>query len=258
MSWFGRSGRCWRDCAPPSSRFDAAPEQQQALDSSIEQLDELFLLVSSASSTPARARSSTRSSAAGRAGRGDADDGADQRAAVRRDDRPAGPRAGAPRHHRARAAPPRNPHRRHARHQRDHPRARGDHRRVRAALGSRAVRDLRGPAVHRDRARVSRAGPRLGQEGRRRHQQDRHPRRRARRSRRSAAFVADNARALLGFSPEIFPVSARLALRAKQGEPAVWAASRFEALERYIRDDARCARPRAAEAARIRSASAPR
>ena len=50
------------------------------------------------------------------------------------------------------------------------------------------------------------------------------------------SFVADNARALLGFSPEIFPVSARFALRAKQGEPAVWAASRFEALERYIRE----------------------
>ena len=50
------------------------------------------------------------------------------------------------------------------------------------------------------------------------------------------AFVADNARTLLGFSPEIFPVSARLALRAKQGDPAVWGASRFEALERYIRE----------------------
>jgi small GTP-binding protein len=48
------------------------------------------------------------------------------------------------------------------------------------------------------------------------------------------AFVADNARALLGFSPEIFPVSSRLALRAKQGDPAAWAPSRFEALERYI------------------------
>jgi small GTP-binding protein len=47
-------------------------------------------------------------------------------------------------------------------------------------------------------------------------------------------FVADSARSLLGFSPEIFPVSARLAMRAKQGEPAVWAASGFEALERYI------------------------
>jgi small GTP-binding protein len=49
------------------------------------------------------------------------------------------------------------------------------------------------------------------------------------------SFVADNARTLLGFSPEVFPVSARLALRAKSGDPAVWEASLFEALERYIR-----------------------
>src|SRR5688572_4498351 len=48
------------------------------------------------------------------------------------------------------------------------------------------------------------------------------------------AFVADNARVLLGFSPEIFPVSARLALKAKQGDPSAWAASRFEALEKFI------------------------
>ena len=47
-------------------------------------------------------------------------------------------------------------------------------------------------------------------------------------------FVAQNARALLGFDPEIFPVSARLALKAKQGDPTVWPASGFEALERYI------------------------
>ena len=47
-------------------------------------------------------------------------------------------------------------------------------------------------------------------------------------------FVADNARALLGFSPEIFPVSARFALRAKSGEPALWEGSGFDALERYI------------------------
>ncbi len=51
-----------------------------------------------------------------------------------------------------------------------------------------------------------------------------------------AAFVADGATALLGVTPEIFPISARLALRAKEGDPAAWAASRFEALERYIRD----------------------
>ena len=47
-------------------------------------------------------------------------------------------------------------------------------------------------------------------------------------------FVAESARDLLDFTPEIFPVSARLALRAKSGDPSVWAASRYEALERYI------------------------
>jgi small GTP-binding protein len=47
-------------------------------------------------------------------------------------------------------------------------------------------------------------------------------------------FVAESARDLLGFSPDVFPVSARLALRAKEGDPTAWAASRFEALERYI------------------------
>lgn len=48
------------------------------------------------------------------------------------------------------------------------------------------------------------------------------------------AFVAESARVLLGFSPEIFPVSARLALKAKLGEPSAWAAGRFEALEHFI------------------------
>jgi small GTP-binding protein len=47
-------------------------------------------------------------------------------------------------------------------------------------------------------------------------------------------FVADNARVLLGFAPEIFLVSAKLGLRAKQGEPQAWSGSGFEALERYI------------------------
>jgi small GTP-binding protein len=47
-------------------------------------------------------------------------------------------------------------------------------------------------------------------------------------------FVADNARTLLGLNPEIFPVSARLAYKAKQGEPAWWEASRFEPLERFV------------------------
>lgn len=49
-------------------------------------------------------------------------------------------------------------------------------------------------------------------------------------------FVADNAHALLGLRPEIFPVSARLALQAKQGEPELWEKSRFGPLERYIQE----------------------
>ena len=50
------------------------------------------------------------------------------------------------------------------------------------------------------------------------------------------SFVSENARALLGTAPEVFPVSAKLALRAKQGEKPLWEASRFEPLETYIRD----------------------
>jgi len=41
-------------------------------------------------------------------------------------------------------------------------------------------------------------------------------------------FVGDAAQATLGTRTPIFPVSARLAARAKQGEPTVWGASRFE------------------------------
>jgi small GTP-binding protein len=48
------------------------------------------------------------------------------------------------------------------------------------------------------------------------------------------AFVRDNARTLLGVTPEIFTVSARLALQAKMGEPGLWVASRFGPLEDYI------------------------
>jgi small GTP-binding protein len=50
------------------------------------------------------------------------------------------------------------------------------------------------------------------------------------------AFISENARALLGITPEIFPVSSRLALRSKLGEPELWEASRFETLEKYIHD----------------------
>jgi small GTP-binding protein len=49
------------------------------------------------------------------------------------------------------------------------------------------------------------------------------------------SYVADNARRLLGVTPEIFPVSAKGAFRAKTGEPQLWSASGFEAPERYIR-----------------------
>ena len=48
-------------------------------------------------------------------------------------------------------------------------------------------------------------------------------------------FVAENAHILLGVSPEVFLVSARSALRAKQGESDLWESSRFGALENYIR-----------------------
>ena len=47
-------------------------------------------------------------------------------------------------------------------------------------------------------------------------------------------FVRLSSQRLLGMTPEVFPVSARLALRGKQGEPSVWAESRFEPLERDI------------------------
>ncbi len=48
------------------------------------------------------------------------------------------------------------------------------------------------------------------------------------------SFITENARALLGITPEVFPVSARHARRAKQGEPALWISSRFEPLENFI------------------------
>jgi small GTP-binding protein len=47
-------------------------------------------------------------------------------------------------------------------------------------------------------------------------------------------FVSENAFSLLSVHPEIFPVSSRLALRAKQGEPGLWQISQFEPLENYI------------------------
>ena len=47
-------------------------------------------------------------------------------------------------------------------------------------------------------------------------------------------FVEENAKNTLQTTPEIFPISAKQAIKAKQGEPALWSESRFEALESYI------------------------
>ena len=49
-------------------------------------------------------------------------------------------------------------------------------------------------------------------------------------------FVRENVKKLLNVDPVIFPVSAKLALEAKSGQPAVWAESRFGPLEEYIED----------------------
>jgi Dynamin family len=53
-------------------------------------------------------------------------------------------------------------------------------------------------------------------------------------------FIVENSRSLLGTTPEVFPVSSRLAQRAKLddklGETQEWQASRFEPLEKYIHD----------------------
>ena len=47
-------------------------------------------------------------------------------------------------------------------------------------------------------------------------------------------FISENARVLLGITPDIFLVSARDALLAKLGQPVLWMESRFEALEHFI------------------------
>ena len=49
------------------------------------------------------------------------------------------------------------------------------------------------------------------------------------------SFVRENAKSLLGASPDVFSVSARLALRAKtESDPALLAKSRFPALEDHV------------------------
>src|SRR5262249_28122833 len=53
------------------------------------------------------------------------------------------------------------------------------------------------------------------------------------------AFVREQVQALLGFTPEVFPIAARMALAAKQSPPgevrdSLWARSRFAPLEAYV------------------------
>lgn len=47
-------------------------------------------------------------------------------------------------------------------------------------------------------------------------------------------FIQDNIQSLLQISPEIFPISSRNALLAKQGQPQLWDASHFQSLENHI------------------------
>ena len=49
-------------------------------------------------------------------------------------------------------------------------------------------------------------------------------------------FVAEAAQKLIGEPGTVFPVSARLAMAAKSGQPDKWVPSRFEPLERFIHD----------------------
>ncbi len=47
-------------------------------------------------------------------------------------------------------------------------------------------------------------------------------------------FVKNAARDLLGYEPHVLPISARQAMRAKQGDPAAWASSQFEPFEKFL------------------------
>jgi len=53
---------------------------------------------------------------------------------------------------------------------------------------------------------------------------------------RVTTYIRDNTRKLLDITPEVFPVSSRLAQRAKKGEPSYWEVSRFEPLETYVHE----------------------
>ena len=151
----------------------------------------------------------------------------------------------------------RHPHRRHAGHERHHPRARAPDHRVRAARRSRAVRDLGRPAVHRDGARVPRGDPRLGQEDRGRRQQDRHLRAARRSSSEVLAFVGDAARALLGVEAADLPGQRAAGARAPStGEPRAVGGEPVRGAGALHPRRARRAEPLPARSCRARSASA--
>ena len=251
MSCSRTSGGCSRGCAPPSrgstprrstSRPSTAPSSSSTSCSCSS---------SSASSTPARAPSSTPCSAARCAQEGVTPTTAQINVLQYGDTVEHEVReSGAARHHRAGAAAARHPHRRHARHQRHHPRARGDHRRssCRASDLVLFVTSADRPFTETERAFLEqirdwgkkivivinkidildgRAAGRRGAAVRRRQ-----------RAARCSGSARRSFRSARGWRSAPSRASRQL-----------WAASRFEALERYIRDDARRAGPRAAQAA---------
>ena len=233
------------------SRFDAAPEHQQALDRSIEQLDELFLLVvvgefNAGKSAFINALLGSKVVAEGVTPTTAQINVLQYGETVERQVRESEPA----RHHRAGPAAPRHPHRRHARHQRHHPRARGDHRRssCRGPIWccSSPPPIGRSPRPSAPSSSRSAAGARRSSSSSTRSTSSR-----ARaRSTRSATFVADNARGAARLQPrDLSGQRAAGAPRQAGGAAGRGAASGFEALERYIATTLDAPGPRAAQAA---------
>ena len=145
------------------ARIDASGDQQQALDQSIAQLDELFLLVvvgefnagksafiNALVGQPLMQEGVTPTTAVITV----LEHGEHAEQTVR-----AGQSA---RHQGAGRSAPGNPHRRHAGNQRHHPRARGDDGGVHSAVRSGLFRHVRRSPVHRDRAGLHGADSRRG------------------------------------------------------------------------------------------------
>ena len=152
----GRARAARRPAGGPGAPRRARRTRSRRCRRSIRQLDELFLLVVVGEFNAGKSAFINALLGAARAG-----GGRDPDHHAPRPPRPTGETVarvptgdGArPRHGAGRAAA-RDQHRGHARHQRRPARARGADARVRAALRPRAVRDLRRPPVHGERARV--------------------------------------------------------------------------------------------------------